>query len=135
MGPVRTYVAPFVERAFASTDQGNGNPRAVISLHAALAACAVALRRLLRLHDNGLGAIRHRSIRMRNDRHGRHSGGECEGQGENYSYLLHDRVPLFQRPKDARTGKLVQLISNVAPADSPCKLSPTVTEMTDAFNV
>lgn len=46
------------------------------------AVCAVAYRRLLGIRDSNRGAIRHRLIRMRNDRHNRHASGECEGQGE-----------------------------------------------------
>jgi hypothetical protein len=38
---------------------------------------------------------RHRLIGVCNDRHDRHSGGECEGQGEDYGQLFHDRAPLF----------------------------------------
>jgi hypothetical protein len=40
-------------------------------------------------------ASRHRLIGVCNDRHDRHSGGECEGQGEDYGQLFHDRSPLF----------------------------------------
>jgi hypothetical protein len=43
---------------------------------------AVALRRLLRIHDNCPGAVSHRSIRMRNNRHHSHLRDECEGQGD-----------------------------------------------------
>jgi hypothetical protein len=28
-----------------------------------------------------------------NDRHSRHASRECDGQGEDYGYLLHDRLP------------------------------------------
>jgi hypothetical protein len=28
------------------------------------------------------------------NRHDRHAGGECEGQGENQENLFHDRTPL-----------------------------------------
>ena len=40
-------------------------------------------------------ASRRRLIGVCNDRHDRHSGGECEGQGEDYGQLFHDRAPLF----------------------------------------
>jgi hypothetical protein len=29
------------------------------------------------------------------DRRNRHASGECEAKRENYSYLLHDRIPLI----------------------------------------
>ena len=69
------------------------------------AACFVTYRCLLRIRDSSVGAIRHRSIRMRNDRHNRHSGGECKGQGEDYGYLFHDRVPFAAaQPCQKRLG-------------------------------
>jgi hypothetical protein len=40
-----------------------------------------------------VGAIRHRLIGMRNDRHDCHASGECERQGENQGYLFHGRIP------------------------------------------
>jgi hypothetical protein len=40
-------------------------------------------------------ASRHRLIGVCSDRHDRHSGGECKGQGEDYGQLFHDRAPLF----------------------------------------
>jgi len=41
---------------------------------------------------------------MRDNRDDRHSGGKCEGQGEDYGYLFHDRVPLagYLLPEAAR---------------------------------
>ena len=43
-------------------------------------------RERYRMYESGDGG---------NDRHNRHASGECDGQGEDYGYLLHDRVPLF----------------------------------------
>jgi len=51
----------------------------------ALAACFVTYRSLFWIRDSSVGPIRHRLIGMRNNRHHRHSGGECKGQCENYS--------------------------------------------------
>jgi hypothetical protein len=42
-------------------------------------------------------ASRHRLIGVCNDRNHRHSSGECEGQGEDYGQLFHDRAPRFIR--------------------------------------
>jgi len=33
---------------------------------------------------------------MCDDRHNRHPGGECEGQGEDCGYLFHDRITSLQ---------------------------------------
>ena len=57
---------------------------------------AVTHGRLLWIRDNCPGAARHRSIRMRNDRHDCYSSGECEDQREDSSYLFHDRLPLHR---------------------------------------
>jgi hypothetical protein len=54
---------------------------------------AVTLGRLLGIHDNCPGAIRHCLIGMCNNGDDRHSRGECKGQRENYRYLFHDRTP------------------------------------------
>jgi hypothetical protein len=40
-------------------------------------------------------ASRHRLIGVYNDRHDRHSGGECEGQGEDYGQLFIVLPSLF----------------------------------------
>src|SRR5262249_31083802 len=32
-----------------------------------------------------------------NHRRNRHASSECEAEGENYGYLLHDRIPTFRR--------------------------------------
>ena len=53
------------------------------ALMAMSAVRTVTFGSLFRIHDSCPGAVRHGSIRMCNDRHNRHSSGECEGQREN----------------------------------------------------
>ena len=42
--------------------------------------------------------VRHCLIGVRNDRHGRHAGGECEGESQDQENLFHDRLPSSATP-------------------------------------
>jgi len=65
------------------------------------------------IDDSDRGAVRYRSIRMRNNRDNRHSGGEREGQGKDYLYLFYDRVPLSANPYFGWTRPRVSVTRNM----------------------
>ena len=74
-------------------------------------AAVVTFISLLRIDDSDRGAIRYRLIGMRNIRDNRY--GEREGQGKDYRYLFHDRVPLSDNPYFGRTRPRVSVTRNM----------------------
>lgn len=66
-------------------------------------------------------AVRHRLIRLRNDRNGSHASSECERQNKNQEKILHDRLPSPITPSPCQNWLVPLLGATCVPEYANCR--------------